>query len=179
MARLRLQAPVRRPSSKDAQDPVNIQNIWDFNELKYKGRQILLLRTKVCGTSVLFLHLLRYSGFKDKKTLASSSYCLPSQLLPTQHAPWTAFCMHVCHLVCFHKCLLFVVMQILHHCQNKCATTWHIPYGEPCQILCGLLKNTCNFDGEMFFLFQNDCQLLNMDSKNTLTDFNLVNCLII
>ncbi|XP_025932816.1 centrosome and spindle pole-associated protein 1 isoform X5 [Apteryx rowi] len=36
MARLRLQAPVRRPSSKDAQDPVNIQNIWEFNELKYK-----------------------------------------------------------------------------------------------------------------------------------------------
>ncbi|NXD08467.1 CSPP1 protein, partial [Nothocercus nigrocapillus] len=40
MARLRLQAPVRRPSSKDAQDPVNIQNIWEFNELKYKGRQM-------------------------------------------------------------------------------------------------------------------------------------------
>ncbi|XP_052642758.1 centrosome and spindle pole-associated protein 1 isoform X9 [Harpia harpyja] len=38
MARLRLQAPVRRPSSKEAQDPVNIQNIWEFNELKYKGR---------------------------------------------------------------------------------------------------------------------------------------------
>ncbi|NXK91413.1 CSPP1 protein, partial [Formicarius rufipectus] len=37
MARLRLQAPVRRPSSKEAQDPVNIQNIWEFNELKYKG----------------------------------------------------------------------------------------------------------------------------------------------
>ncbi|XP_068788668.1 centrosome and spindle pole-associated protein 1 isoform X2 [Struthio camelus] len=36
MARLRLQAPVRRPSSKDAPDPVNIQNIWEFNELKYK-----------------------------------------------------------------------------------------------------------------------------------------------
>ncbi|KAM6410099.1 centrosome and spindle pole-associated protein 1 isoform 7-T7 [Pluvialis apricaria] len=35
MARLRLQAPVRRPSSKEAQDPVNIQNIWEFNELKY------------------------------------------------------------------------------------------------------------------------------------------------
>ncbi|NXK07301.1 CSPP1 protein, partial [Herpetotheres cachinnans] len=39
MARLRLQAPVRRPSSKEAQDPVNIQNIWEFNELKYKGRE--------------------------------------------------------------------------------------------------------------------------------------------
>ncbi|NXH83431.1 CSPP1 protein, partial [Edolisoma coerulescens] len=38
MARLRLQAPVRRPSLKEAQDPVNIQNIWEFNELKYKGR---------------------------------------------------------------------------------------------------------------------------------------------
>ncbi|XP_056342049.1 centrosome and spindle pole-associated protein 1 isoform X3 [Oenanthe melanoleuca] len=36
MARLRLQAPVRRLSLKEAQDPVNIQNIWDFNELKYK-----------------------------------------------------------------------------------------------------------------------------------------------
>ncbi|XP_035173690.1 centrosome and spindle pole-associated protein 1 isoform X7 [Oxyura jamaicensis] len=39
MARLRLQAPVRRPSSRDAQDPVNIQNIWDFNELKYKDSE--------------------------------------------------------------------------------------------------------------------------------------------
>ncbi|XP_042696015.1 centrosome and spindle pole-associated protein 1 [Centrocercus urophasianus] len=39
MARLRLQAPVRRPSSKDAQDPVNVQNIWDFNELKYKDSE--------------------------------------------------------------------------------------------------------------------------------------------
>ncbi|KFO71149.1 Centrosome and spindle pole-associated protein 1 [Cuculus canorus] len=39
MARLRLQAPVRRASSKEAQDPVNIQNIWEFNELKYKGRE--------------------------------------------------------------------------------------------------------------------------------------------
>ncbi|NWI66775.1 CSPP1 protein, partial [Todus mexicanus] len=38
MARLRLQAPVRRPSSKEAPEPVNMQNIWDFNELKYKGR---------------------------------------------------------------------------------------------------------------------------------------------
>ncbi|NXX46998.1 CSPP1 protein, partial [Tricholaema leucomelas] len=37
-ARLRQQAPVRRPSSKEAQDTVNVQNIWDFNELKYKGR---------------------------------------------------------------------------------------------------------------------------------------------
>ncbi|KAK2519844.1 Cspp1 isoform A [Columba livia] len=39
MARLRMQAPVRRPSSKEAQDPVNIQNIWDFNELKYKDSE--------------------------------------------------------------------------------------------------------------------------------------------
>ncbi|NXN16744.1 CSPP1 protein, partial [Indicator maculatus] len=39
-ARLRQQAPVRRPSSKEAQDPVNMQNIWDFNELKSKGRQM-------------------------------------------------------------------------------------------------------------------------------------------
>ncbi|XP_040401785.1 centrosome and spindle pole-associated protein 1 isoform X26 [Cygnus olor] len=39
MARLRLQAPVRRPSSRDAQDSVNIQNIWDFNELKYKDSE--------------------------------------------------------------------------------------------------------------------------------------------
>ncbi|XP_030089231.2 centrosome and spindle pole-associated protein 1 isoform X6 [Serinus canaria] len=36
MARLRLEAPVRRASLKEAQDPVNIQNIWEFNELKYK-----------------------------------------------------------------------------------------------------------------------------------------------
>ncbi|XP_068252091.1 centrosome and spindle pole-associated protein 1 isoform X3 [Nyctibius grandis] len=39
MARLRLQAPVRRPPSKEAQDPVNIQNIWEFNELKYKDSE--------------------------------------------------------------------------------------------------------------------------------------------
>ncbi|XP_075272155.1 centrosome and spindle pole-associated protein 1 isoform X3 [Opisthocomus hoazin] len=39
MARLRLQAPVRRPSSKETQDPVNIQNIWEFNELKYKDSE--------------------------------------------------------------------------------------------------------------------------------------------
>ncbi|NWQ63208.1 CSPP1 protein, partial [Neopipo cinnamomea] len=39
-ARLRLQAPVRRPSLKETQDPVNIQNIWEFNELKYKGRHM-------------------------------------------------------------------------------------------------------------------------------------------
>ncbi|KAM6318495.1 centrosome and spindle pole-associated protein 1 [Aegotheles albertisi] len=38
MARLRLQAPVRRPS-KEAQGAVNIQNIWDFNELKYKDSE--------------------------------------------------------------------------------------------------------------------------------------------
>ncbi|NXT66991.1 CSPP1 protein, partial [Chaetops frenatus] len=36
MARLRLQAPVRRSSLREAPDPVNIQNIWEFNELKYK-----------------------------------------------------------------------------------------------------------------------------------------------
>ncbi|NWW40635.1 CSPP1 protein, partial [Panurus biarmicus] len=42
MARLRLQAPARRPSLKEPQDPVNIQNIWEFNELKYKGRWIFL-----------------------------------------------------------------------------------------------------------------------------------------
>ncbi|NWW46590.1 CSPP1 protein, partial [Pedionomus torquatus] len=41
MARLRLQAPVRRPSSKETQDPVNVQNIWEFNELKYTGREKL------------------------------------------------------------------------------------------------------------------------------------------
>uniref|UniRef100_A0A674HT66 Centrosome and spindle pole associated protein 1 n=1 Tax=Terrapene triunguis TaxID=2587831 RepID=A0A674HT66_9SAUR len=35
MARLRMQAPVRRPSSKGAADPVNVQNIREFNELKY------------------------------------------------------------------------------------------------------------------------------------------------
>ncbi|NXS79926.1 CSPP1 protein, partial [Erpornis zantholeuca] len=39
MARLRLQPPIRRPSFKEAQDPINIQNIWEFNELKYKGRE--------------------------------------------------------------------------------------------------------------------------------------------
>ncbi|KFQ55460.1 Centrosome and spindle pole-associated protein 1, partial [Nestor notabilis] len=39
MARLRLQAPVRRLSSKEARDPVNIQNIREFNELKHKGRE--------------------------------------------------------------------------------------------------------------------------------------------
>ncbi|KAM9025871.1 centrosome and spindle pole-associated protein 1 isoform 1-T6 [Ara ararauna] len=39
MARLRLQAPVRRLSSKEAQDPVNIQNIREFNELKHKDSE--------------------------------------------------------------------------------------------------------------------------------------------
>ncbi|XP_058030286.1 centrosome and spindle pole-associated protein 1 isoform X2 [Ahaetulla prasina] len=36
MARLRMQAPVRRPSSKEIADPINLQNIREFNELKYK-----------------------------------------------------------------------------------------------------------------------------------------------
>ncbi|XP_058873276.1 centrosome and spindle pole-associated protein 1-like isoform X2 [Acipenser ruthenus] len=35
MARLRMQAPVRRPSSKEV-EPVNPQNIRDFNQLKYR-----------------------------------------------------------------------------------------------------------------------------------------------
>ncbi|XP_041102625.1 centrosome and spindle pole-associated protein 1 [Polyodon spathula] len=35
MARLRMQAPVRRPSSKEM-DPINPQNIRDFNQLKYR-----------------------------------------------------------------------------------------------------------------------------------------------
>ncbi|KFV90529.1 Centrosome and spindle pole associated protein 1, partial [Eurypyga helias] len=39
VARLRQRAPVRQPSSMEPQDPVNIQNIWEFNELKYKGRE--------------------------------------------------------------------------------------------------------------------------------------------
>ncbi|KAM6281293.1 centrosome and spindle pole-associated protein 1 [Porphyrio hochstetteri] len=39
MARLRLQAPVRRRSSKETQDPVNIQNILEFNELKCKDSE--------------------------------------------------------------------------------------------------------------------------------------------
>ncbi|KAJ6664028.1 hypothetical protein lerEdw1_008982 [Lerista edwardsae] len=38
MARLRMQAPVRRPSSKEV-DPVNPQNIREFNELKYKDSE--------------------------------------------------------------------------------------------------------------------------------------------
>ncbi|MGH0150641.1 UNVERIFIED_CONTAM: hypothetical protein FKN15_017891, partial [Acipenser sinensis] len=37
MARLRMQAPVRRPSSKEV-DPINPQNIRDFNQLKYRGK---------------------------------------------------------------------------------------------------------------------------------------------
>ncbi|XP_066479855.1 centrosome and spindle pole-associated protein 1 isoform X2 [Tiliqua scincoides] len=39
MARLRMQAPVRRPSSKEIIDPVNPQNIREFNELKYKDSE--------------------------------------------------------------------------------------------------------------------------------------------
>uniref|UniRef100_A0A8D0L0W8 Centrosome and spindle pole-associated protein 1 C-terminal domain-containing protein n=2 Tax=Sphenodon punctatus TaxID=8508 RepID=A0A8D0L0W8_SPHPU len=39
MARLRMQAPVRRPSSKGVADPVNIQNIHEFNELKHKDSE--------------------------------------------------------------------------------------------------------------------------------------------
>ncbi|XP_054841037.1 centrosome and spindle pole-associated protein 1 isoform X2 [Eublepharis macularius] len=42
MARLQMQAPVRRPSSKDVTDPVNLQNIRDFNELKYKDSETRL-----------------------------------------------------------------------------------------------------------------------------------------
>nr|XP_014351313.1 PREDICTED: centrosome and spindle pole-associated protein 1 [Latimeria chalumnae] len=38
MARLRMQAPVRRPSSKGP-DPINIQNIREFNELKYRDTE--------------------------------------------------------------------------------------------------------------------------------------------
>uniref|UniRef100_A0A8C5SN91 Centrosome and spindle pole associated protein 1 n=1 Tax=Laticauda laticaudata TaxID=8630 RepID=A0A8C5SN91_LATLA len=39
MARLRMQAPVRRPSSKEITDPINLQNIHEFNELKYKDSE--------------------------------------------------------------------------------------------------------------------------------------------
>uniref|UniRef100_A0A8C6XGI0 Centrosome and spindle pole-associated protein 1 C-terminal domain-containing protein n=1 Tax=Naja naja TaxID=35670 RepID=A0A8C6XGI0_NAJNA len=39
MARLRMQAPVRRPSSKEIADPINLQNIREFNELKYKDSE--------------------------------------------------------------------------------------------------------------------------------------------
>ncbi|XP_026547659.1 centrosome and spindle pole-associated protein 1 [Notechis scutatus] len=39
MARLRMQAPVRRPSSKEIVDPINLQNIREFNELKYKDSE--------------------------------------------------------------------------------------------------------------------------------------------
>uniref|UniRef100_A0ABM5GBT5 Centrosome and spindle pole-associated protein 1 isoform X2 n=1 Tax=Pogona vitticeps TaxID=103695 RepID=A0ABM5GBT5_9SAUR len=39
MARLRMQVPVRRPSSKDVADPINVQNIREFNELKYKDSE--------------------------------------------------------------------------------------------------------------------------------------------
>ncbi|KFQ33874.1 Centrosome and spindle pole associated protein 1, partial [Merops nubicus] len=39
MARMRRQVPVWRPLTKEAQEPVNIQNIWEFNELKHKGRK--------------------------------------------------------------------------------------------------------------------------------------------
>ncbi|XP_065524475.1 centrosome and spindle pole-associated protein 1 isoform X10 [Lathamus discolor] len=39
MARLRLQAPVRRLSSKETRDSVNIQNIREFNELKHKDSE--------------------------------------------------------------------------------------------------------------------------------------------
>nr|XP_033789247.1 centrosome and spindle pole-associated protein 1 isoform X2 [Geotrypetes seraphini] len=38
MARLRMQAPVRRPLSKNA-DTVNIENIHEFNELKYRDSE--------------------------------------------------------------------------------------------------------------------------------------------
>ncbi|XP_036375409.1 centrosome and spindle pole-associated protein 1-like [Megalops cyprinoides] len=37
MARLRIQAPVRRPSSKNA-EPFHLQNSHDFRQLKYRGR---------------------------------------------------------------------------------------------------------------------------------------------
>jgi len=93
MARLRLQAPVRRPSSKETQDPVNIQNIWEFNELKYKGRLILLLVKKGSETSVLF------SIFDTTQDLkAEIKISLFTATAHTQHTLWTALCMCGCFL---------------------------------------------------------------------------------
>lgn len=56
MARLRMQAPVRRPSSKEV-DPVNPQNIHEFNELKYKGQSTILLTRGYKMTPNIFLGL--------------------------------------------------------------------------------------------------------------------------
>lgn len=96
MARLRQQAPVRRPSSKEAQDPVNIQNIWEFNELKYKGRQIfLILMKKGSETSVLFLRLPCHPGFKNKnKYQPLHSYC-----------PYTTYSVDSILYVCISLCV--------------------------------------------------------------------------
>ncbi|NWZ13371.1 CSPP1 protein, partial [Agelaius phoeniceus] len=69
MARLRLQAPVRRPSLKEAQDPVNIQNIWEFNELKYKGRWIFLLLMKKDPETRMVLRHMYPDPPKDDQTL--------------------------------------------------------------------------------------------------------------
>ncbi|NXO39452.1 CSPP1 protein, partial [Locustella ochotensis] len=57
MARLRLQAPARRPSLKEAQDPVNIQNIWEFNELKYKGRNVNFMFALDPETRMVLRHM--------------------------------------------------------------------------------------------------------------------------
>ncbi|NWU36106.1 CSPP1 protein, partial [Hylia prasina] len=62
MARLRLQAPARRPSLKEAQDPVNIQNIWEFNELKYKGKNVKL--GKICKFHVFALDPETHRGLR-------------------------------------------------------------------------------------------------------------------
>ncbi|NWI34406.1 CSPP1 protein, partial [Sula dactylatra] len=69
MARLRLQAPVRRPSSKETQDPVNIQNIWEFNELKYKGRWIFLLLMKKDSETRMGVRHMYPDPPKDDQTL--------------------------------------------------------------------------------------------------------------
>ncbi|KAF2981999.1 hypothetical protein EK904_011953 [Melospiza melodia maxima] len=69
MARLRLQAPARRPSLKEAQDPVNIQNIWEFNELKYKGRYIFLLLMKKDPETRMVLRHMYPDPPKDDQTL--------------------------------------------------------------------------------------------------------------
>ncbi|XP_066576815.1 centrosome and spindle pole-associated protein 1 isoform X1 [Amia ocellicauda] len=56
MARLRMQAPVRRPSSK-ALEPINMQNIRDFNQLKYRGECTLTVCHLQVPSHLLLLSL--------------------------------------------------------------------------------------------------------------------------
>lgn len=102
MARLRLQAPVRRLSSKEARDPVNIQNILEFNELKHKGRQIFLLLMKKSSEASILLHATQDLRTEIKVRLFTVTAHI-------QHTLQTAFC------ICIYLSVwLFLQLHTIH-----------------------------------------------------------------